>query len=77
MLSSCIIVDLRSWKTKIEDDVSGADAEEEVAAEVHVEEVDTAFHQHQLFKDDMLTIGCCGKKQTLASLHHSIIALDW
>ncbi len=52
-------VDLSSWKHKIEGDM--AEAEDCTTPwEIHTDDGDGAFIKHERYKDNILTIGCCG-----------------
>lgn len=61
-------VDLSSWELKISEelqedikDVSTTDQEAEVETKVIVSKPDTAFYEHENYKDGILTIGCIGQ----------------
>ena len=49
------VVDLQSWREKIE---GGNDVE--MPTIFQMEEFDMSYQHHQRFKDGILTIGCCG-----------------
>lgn len=57
-----VSVDLFSWQKKIEGDIAGIDNDHQV--EVCMEEL-PYDRKHIPYRDGILTIGCCGKSQTV------------
>ena len=55
------VVDLSSWKEKIDDDLSNLEASSQPEHEYHAEDHDSSFSHHEQYKDGILTIGCCGR----------------
>jgi len=56
------VVDLTSWRVKIEDDSRGTEAREKCEVEV-VDAVSTSWQQQQQqqpYDGGILTVGCCG-----------------
>ena len=54
-------MDLSSWREKMEADLSMPSGEaDDIEHEVEVEAADGSYHGHQAYRNDILTIGCCG-----------------
>lgn len=54
-------VELLSWRHKISEDQQYAAAAETVPESERVEMTpDTSYHEHELYRGGVLTLGCCG-----------------
>jgi len=62
------VVNLSSWKSKIEEEMELDSTEDEEApteiGSVETSKQDTGFYEFQKFKDGILTIGCVGQPNT-------------
>ena len=55
------VVDLDSWKEKIDEDLSNLEASSQPVYECHTEDHDSSFSYHEKYKDGILTLGFCGR----------------